>query len=335
MFKPRSSRVTPLGPPPKSKPDEFPFSTTEEDDLRRRKKSVRQFRGLTQVRRTLRNEFLPFYLRHTTYRLCHLDIQEYLDTVLLKQCEEVAHEAVETTYDPHSTECIRHDQFLNVWLRSKAAHLSTLNRNLIIDLKSFEEKMKIRYDYRVSYESSIDILPFLKLLATAPDIHVHLGVNTCICCGSDWSGIKGPLETLLNVSRNPQLVTWLEESVEMATLMYPSHVHFQMRKGHGKAWMKSWNEAGSQENQELDKWAEEIGWDIDPLKNSWGCFFYRTSDLGDEEEADEPDEMSEEDKLFWEQVETRNRGRRSGRSWKRLCGRPKLERVGRGKGRWR
>ena len=77
---------------------------------------------------------------------------------------------------------------------------------------------------------------------------------------------------------------------------------------------------------------------IDPLMTNWGSFLYQWSDLSGDNEVEWPTEkggMCEEDQVFWEQVTSRNSRRRGGRTQKRSCGKAKLERVGRGNGRWK
>jgi hypothetical protein len=319
-----------------SEPGEFPFTTTEEGNTRRKKKSLRQFRGLTQVCRIIRNEFLPLYQKRTTYRICHLDMQEYLHTVLLKECQEVARQAVEAMYDPN-TDHIGQQQYLDVWHKKESTHRSRIHRKFIIDCKSLEQKLKTvsSRPWSSSHDSTVDILPFIAFIATAPNIHTQCGHNTCPCCMHDWSGMKVLLNMLFTPHQHVKLWTWVKGSVEEITLQWPPHVHFHIKKGHGKAWMKDWNENMAFHGAEAEEWVKEVGFSFE--KEWWPgsvCFVLHQGDLegGNEEKG----EMSDEDRLFWEQVNGRKRGRMGGGSWKpRYCGKAKLERVGRGKGRWR
>ncbi|KAF1837688.1 hypothetical protein BDW02DRAFT_107841 [Decorospora gaudefroyi] len=235
---------------------EFPFTTTENDDARRLKKSLRQFRGLTQTCRTIRREFLPLYQRRTTYRVCHLHIQEYLDTVLRKECEEDARETVEAMYNPYA-DCISHQESQDVWLRIALAHRPRIFRNIIIDCKSHVQTMQIP-ECKYGTPSYIDILPFLKFLATAPNIRVRCGDSGCKCCGYTWNGVRVHLDMLFRLDRHPKLLAWLEESVESVRLIWAPHLHFNMRKGHAKSWMSVWNRVDGSENQELKDWSREV-----------------------------------------------------------------------------
>jgi hypothetical protein len=163
---------------------EFPFTTTEEEHAKRIKKSLRNFRGLTQTCRTIRNEYLPFYQKQTMYRICHLDMQEYLDTVLLKECSEAA---LQTTKVMQTSipDMIHLEESRHRFESESLAHRRRIHRNLVIDCKAFQQKPndpeKVKFPYDNYPEMRNDLLPFLKFLSTAPNIHVRCGFNSCRC----------------------------------------------------------------------------------------------------------------------------------------------------------
>jgi hypothetical protein len=323
-----------------AEPGGFPFTTTQEEHARRIKKSLRNFRGLTQTCRTIRNEYLPLYQKHTTYRICHLDMQEYLDTVLLKECSEAALHITEGMQGP-APDMIHLEESQRIFERESHAHKPRIHRNLVIDCKAFQRKPndpeKARYPYYNYPEKRNDILPFLKFLSTAPSIHVRCGFNSCKCswCKGDWAGCKDYLETLFDIVHRPKLAKWLEEDVEQVTLQWPPHIHFQIKNGHAKQWMSEWNGSRSFHGQDIKEWVEETGLLLSQDTRGSICFPLYDG-LWDLEVAEEEDtETREEDKLFWQQVERIKRGRQHVRTRKRVSGYAKLERVGRGKGRAR
>jgi hypothetical protein len=77
--------------------------------------------------------------------------------------------------------------------------------------------------------------------------------------------------------------------------------------------MKDWNENMAFHGAEAEEWVKEVGFSFE--KEWWPgsvCFVLHQGDLegGNEEKG----EMSEEDRLFWEQVNGRKRGRMGGKS---------------------
>jgi hypothetical protein len=118
------------------------------------------------------------------YRICHLDMQEYLDTVLLKECSEAA---LQTTKVMQTSipDMIHLEESRHRFESESLAHRRRIHRNLVIDCKAFQQKPndpeKVKFPYDNYPEMRNDLLPFLKFLSTAPNIHVRCGFNSCRC----------------------------------------------------------------------------------------------------------------------------------------------------------
>lgn len=310
-------------------PKGFPFTTKEADDERRSKKSIRQFRSLTQVCRMIRNEYLPLYKSMITYRICHVDLQDYLDMVLLPECLRNGQQLVPIP----SEDCINTKDYYDEVRRQESAQHGRIARTLLIDCKSWEERNgQPRHLSQGRRNSTVDILPFLKFCATAPGIQVQCGFNACKCCEHNWAGIRDHLNTLFAIHRYPKLRAWLEESVDAVKLRWPPSLNFVMKKGHGKRWMGEWFNSLT-ECPEMRAWKNEVGlnWDWNTIDSI--DFFCVQADWGLTWGIHEKDEQSAEDKDFWEHVKKRNGGNKRKRREKGSCGKARLERIGRGNGR--
>ncbi|KAF1848855.1 uncharacterized protein K460DRAFT_81724 [Cucurbitaria berberidis CBS 394.84] len=312
--------------------EDFPFTTKETDDERRNKRATRQFRSLTQACRMIRNEFLPLYRRKTTYRICHVDLQDYLDMVLLPERLHISQQLVPIP----PGDCISTKEYYDELRRQELTQHRNVARTLLIDCKSWEERDGLPQSPQyMRRATAANILPFLKFCAIAPGIQVQCGFNACKCCEHDWSGNKDILNALFDINRRPQLKAWLEESVATVQLRWPPCLQFEMKKGYGKKWMGDWCQYIGTEIPGMREWVDDVGLRLDMFSHGSLGFSCVKSDWGLDWGLEEEDNELVEDKEFWEPVGKHNREREKKKRKNKNFGRSKLERIGRGNGRWR
>jgi hypothetical protein len=224
----------------------------------RSKRAITGFRSLTQVCRTIRCEVLPLYMSKIMYRVCHVDLQNYLDMVLLPECRQAGERRV-----PLPTgDCIDTRAYWDAIQREALLHRRQTNRILLVDCKSWEEKVGLCVPNgprpQRSPDTTVDILPFLKFCATAPGIRVECGINACKCCENDWMGLKDILDALFEAGKRPKLAAWLNDAVSSIELQWPPSLSIVMGKGHGKVWMGAFSDNRAVGLYGMEDWAKEL-----------------------------------------------------------------------------
>jgi hypothetical protein len=273
-----------------------------------------------------------------TYRVCHVDMQNYLDMVLLPERRRIGERRV-----PLPTgDCIDTKAYWNEVHKEALLHCPQINRTLLIDCKSWEEKEGLCVPNGPrpphTHDTRVDILPFLKFCATAPGIRIECGINACKCCENDWMGLKDILNALFETGKRPKLAAWLEDAVSSIELQWPPNLSIKMGKGHGKVWMGDYNENQAGGLESMEEWAKElldldVAWQSPPPLSfqchktdwdlSWGTDEIAETVLEDEVDAFFGITYSVHGGLIKEIRKKSVRGKR------------KLERTGRGHGRHR
>jgi hypothetical protein len=223
--------------------------------------ATRQFGSLTQVCRTIREEYLPLYKAATTHCVSSSVLQKHLDTVLLRDCHHISAQSVPVP-DRDCVDPKPYWEAMNTKLPESAVHIT---RYIVVDFSMCRTS---------EIERHPPLLLFLPLCTMAPRIRVRHRVHDC---KGDSCRIHPTLGALFDSPISLKTSAWHNKGVQfMFCSLFELNIVLEMDSL--EAWMSIWNNHRSHNIpwSESSQWAEEVGLPLDMQSHHAVFFLKRT-----------------------------------------------------------